>query len=725
MWILIFILLNGAILFSSHLIAHRYLGESRLSEHLVTTFFLYAAQVTFSLVVLGTVVKNLDILYITLLNGVISSLVIVFLRESIKSSFGKIYKQSVEFLGFAGKSKDYLLYLLLLLFLFQVTATLLKIYYLPPHVGDVLSYHLHPVVEWFQHGKVTGITDSPVFRGNRNPMGSKFLYLWFIAFFGGTTWIELPQFLFGVILSISAYALMLKTGIKRGTALRFGVLIYFLPSVLLQSRTCQDHLILAACTTTMLLYFTDVVYNKTYDRILFLAVVAAFLLGIKKHSPLVFVILFPALLLSRGFNMEKVKSFIRTNRLRLVGSMVIIVVGAGYFYTRNNLIPGKILRFLQMNYKNLLLKLLLPLALVLALAFIGRRVYRKMQNRGWFKHKRVFITLGVVLAVSVAGFVVLKNRTLLKPFVAGHTTPIMRTNRNFDIQYPAFKSKLIKNLLAFPFRIKDIGLYTSYTPDMLEKSGFGVQFFAFGLLAYLLSLLMWLYKKEYRDSIMGFLLIFSLLLLFAYFLIYFSWANYRSFMFFAVIGLIAWAYIQSRHISKRVYLHYIDLLLVLMILFNIAACFFEGNMSPQRWKTLFTIDNPADRTTVKYATLFDMWGGKGESWQFIDTYIPASEPIGFSGGYDAWTFPYFDNGMKRKIFYIKHLPGFDVKKVRKGSHTFNMLEFNPDFMAGLKQRRIHYLHFSTQGTYHRQRVFVPEGQKDVIKITPDLYYVKW
>ncbi|MCP5046120.1 MAG: hypothetical protein GY940_03045 [bacterium] len=725
MEIIVFIFLNGWILVSSHLAAHRYLRESRLSEHLVTTFLLYVVQVTVSILFLGVIVKNSGTVALTLFNAAVSSAVIFLLRKEIRNSFKTLYKKWSGFLGFLGESKDYVLYFFLFLFVFQAAATLVKIYYLPPHVGDVFAYHLHPVVEWFQRGEITLLTDTPVTRVNRNPLGTKFLHLWFITFFESVTWIELPQFLFGIMLSVSSYAVMLKANIKRVIALRFGVLIYFIPAVLLQSRTCQDHLILAACTMTVLLYFIDTVYNGKYDRLVFLALGLAFLIGIKKHSLLIPAVLLPALLLSRGFNRGKLAEFIKANRLRLIIGAGILVLSGRYFYFRNPEMTDKFLRLLRLHYKNILLKLVLPLILLTGLVLLLRWLYREFGVRERLKrHGAIIPAIGIILALP-AGYAAMKNGDLLKPFFSGETTPIMLTNRSFDSQYPAFKSDLAKNILAFPFRIKDIGMYTSYTPDLLEKSGFGVQFFGLGLIAYLIAVFSWVFKRAFRDSVMGFLTVFAMLLLLCYFLFYFTWANYRSFMFFAVIGLILWAYLQSKWGFNRPCSRFIDGLLIVMILFNIGTCFFEGNMAPDQWKTMFTMTNRAERSSVKYSSLIRQQQDKGKSWGFIDNYIEPGQPIGFSGGGDAWTFPYFDHHMKRKIHSIKHLPGFAVKReIRKGI-KYRMLQFTPLFMEQLKQRNIRYIHFSTQGTPQREKVFVPEGTKEVFKITPHLYYVKW
>ncbi|MGD2084734.1 MAG: glycosyltransferase family 39 protein [Candidatus Aminicenantes bacterium] len=717
----VFVFLNLLMIFSSHLAADGYFKSTHLSGHLINTFLLYITQVSVSVLFLGAIVKNLDILYVMLLNSMISLAVIVALRKSIKPSISNSYHKLTGFSKYIFKSKDYFLYLFVFLFALQVIVTLMKIDYLPPHVGDVFSYHLHPLVEWFQQGEILSYTDTPVWRANENPLGTKVIHLWFVMFLGDITWIEIPQFLFGLLLSLISYSLMLKLNIRKNSALRYAVLIYFIPAVLLQSRTCQDHLVFAACILWAVFYFVNIIYDQQYKLILPLFIVLSLLFGIKKHSVLVIFALFLSLLLSRRFNGRRIMTFIKTNWFEIALGSVIMMGGIGYFIIMNQQLYEELwYRYSGIFFTNILL----PLALALLIFFFLRYGFKKFKVWEFFKKRPLLPAIAVGLILLYLSAIVIKNRNFLKPFFLGHKSPVMVTNRDFSLQYPDFNSKIMKNLLAFPFRIKDIGLYTPYTPDLLEKSGFGIQFFAFGLIAYILAVPLFIFKKAYRNSVMGFILIFSLLLLLVYFMVYFSWANYRSFIFFGVIGMISWAFILEKSTLPTYYLRYIDVLMVLMILFNGITCFFEGNTSARQWKTLFTIDNPADRTTIKYSSLINK-SKERESWKFIDQYVRPEQHMGFSSGEAAWTFPYFDHQLKRRIYFLNNLPGFKPEPREKNGKIYQMLKFTPDFKASLKQRGVRFIHLSTRGTPHRLRIFMPEGIDDIYKVTDKLYYFKW
>jgi hypothetical protein len=190
-------------------------------------------------------------------------------------------------------------------------------------------------------------------------------------------------------------------------------------------------------------------------------------------------------------------------------------------------------------------------------------------------------------------------------------------------------------------------------------------------------------------------------------------------MFFPVFGIILWAFVLEKFKLQKYYLKYIDVLIIIMLLFNMTTCIFEGNMDKKRWKTILTISNSSDRTSIKYSPFF-----KGEEWNFIDKYVSPEEPIGYTGHYDSWIFPYFDNQLKRRIYHLRSMPGF--KLVRVGP-KINRLKFNPTFVNSLKQRSIHFIHLNSHGArqLRKKRRAIIIDDKRVCRVTKNLYYFKW
>ena len=717
-----FILLNLLMIFSSHLLAYRYFCQSAFSEQLVTTCLLYLSQITLSLLFLGVVVKNLSMAWILLLNGVICFAVIFLVRKTIKESLQHSYKKIANFSKETLQAKDFFLYLFVLLFVIQVSLLLIKIYYLPPHVWDVFSYHLHPVAEWAQQNMIPASIDSPVFRINRNPMGTRLLQFWCLSFTNDIRWLELPQFIYGLITMLCAYWILLKINVKKHIALRYAILIYFIPLILVESRTCQDHLALNGVMLMVTVYFLNVFYEKKYNRIILLSLALGLLLGTKISAFHIIVVFFLALLLSKGWNRGQVMEFFSKNKAQILLTLPVILLVGGYWIFKNTLIFKSYWHTARRVFS---LKILFICLLVIFLVFILRRGWQKFRIKELLRKKRLII-IGLILVFLILGsFVVIRHLEVVKTVVMGYqpTTPLLQDSSFYE-DYPllkALRSRFLKNILAFPFRIKDLGLYTPYTPDFLEKSGFGIQFFGFGLVAYIMMTVYCIRKKAYRTNMVGFILIFSLVLLSSYFFYYFTSANYRMFMFFPVFGLILWAFLFTLFDLPQYFARIIDFLILIMILFNISVCFFEGNMDQNRWKVLFTINNPLERTSIKYSPFFNK---KAETWEFIDKYMIPREPLGYMGHSDSWVFPYYDNQLERRIHHLPSIPGFQLTNIDRKTRR---LEFNQKFVKNLQALHIHFIHINPHGARHRRKhkKKIIINDKRVYPVTNDLYYFKW
>ncbi len=741
--------------FAANLSAYRYRFEGSFSQQLVAAFLIYTAQITATILFLGVVIKNLGIFPIVAVNVGISVYLIIHSRKCLKGSVGHFGRNIWGFARLMVRRKNLLLFLLLLLFILQVVLLLVKIHYLPPHVWDSFAYHLHPVVEWKQQNHIPAFIDSPVTRVNRNPLGSKLLHFWFIKFTGNINLIEMPQFLFGLIVLLAAYAIMGKivTGdnkrvIAKRTALKYALLIYFIPLILLESRTCQDHLVMTGAMLMVMLYFIDVFYRKNTHNLIFLALALGVMLGTKISTPQIIFIFFLSLVLGKGFNGKAIKAFVSTQRKQIPAGVAIVLGLGGYWFLKQSIAQVYLNKFLRLlSWK--LGVVLLGILVFGVIAFLLKRSNGLQKIKG-LRGLKFFNILGAIkkngkrytvialIVISMAGgFLLFKHKELVTLCFKSYNDPAPHFKKeSFYRRYPLlkpFKGEFLSNLLVFPFRIKDLGLYTPYTPDFLNKSGFGIQFFVFGLLAFLAILYRLVRGREDRGEVVGFIFIFSVLLLASYFLYYYTAASYRMYMFFPVGGLMLWAYWQEKLNLKVGYRIYIDLLLVVMVLFNLTVCFYEGNSHHSRWKTIFTAENHLERTSIKYSYFF-----KGEDWQFIDAFMAPHEPLGYLGEKDSWVFPYFDNGLERRIHHLRSLPGFKLVK-GKGKEQKRLI-MTGELKKSLKARSIHFLHLNPQGDHHRDRRQSKRGNawgfgteinnlsiddKSVVPVTENLYYFKW
>ncbi|MFC2155900.1 hypothetical protein ACFLRB_05375 [Acidobacteriota bacterium] len=633
-------ILNLIMAFSAYLLAYYFLKKSGFAEQLVTAFLIFAVQVTFSLLFLGVILQNLGVPAILTINLGISIIISITLRKEIKNSLGNFGSKSLSFIKFLRGSKDCFLTIFLILFIIQISILTIKIYHLPPHVSDALHYHLPPVVEWVQQEKIPLMIDTPVDRINVRALGSGLFLFWLAKLTGNTIFLELSQFFHGIILLLISYAIMLKTGVKKKNALRYALLIYFIPSVLLQSRTCQNHLILTTWILISILYLINVVYEKNNRHIILLSMSLGILWGVKLNSPQIIFVMFLTLLLSAGFKKEAAVKFLQENKWRIIIGFGILFLLGGYWHIKNMIL-----------YHN---------------------------PTGPY-------------SPGVFAF----SRDSLPEIVA------------------AMMDIFIKNVREFPIRISDSSSY--YIAGLARISGFGFQFFVFGLISYIGIFFLIIKKRIKRNSVVGFFWMFSVLLLTSYFLYYYDLFNHRLFLFFPVIGIILWAYLSAhlRLDTGKLFSTTINLLITVMLLFNMAACFFTGySHMTFKWKTLFSSANARDRTTIKYFPYFK--GISPGEWQIIDRYVAPKEPIGYFGDRHSLLFQYYDNKMTRRIYHVGSLPGYE----RTGKLN-NYLRFSPEFKTSLIKRNIRFIHIN----FPEEKVCISD--RNIDHISGGLYYYRW
>jgi hypothetical protein len=358
--------------------------------------------------------------------------------------------------------------------------------------------------------------------------------------------------------------------------------------------------------------------------------------------------------------------------------------------------------------------------------------FKKKKIFAFLKENRFTLLTGAAAAFIVGGFWHTRNLILYNNLLGPYVPEVSRTD-SFLAKLLNMGETFIKNAAAFPFRITDVT--TNYLPDLNSISGFGIQFFVFGTVAYFMVLLLLLRKKLARSSMAAFLLIFPVLLLLSYFVYYFTLYNYRLFMFFPVFGIILWAFIRKEIKGAAPPANkgniYLDILILGMMVFNMLACYYPGHIYREtygwntkftvkssmdemnaKWKIIFTTAHPSDRTMVKY---FPYISSRAPNhWQYIDSHVPPGEPIGYVGEVDSWILPYFDNRLERRIYHLRSLPGFKLT-----GENNDTIEFSRRFKDSLKRKNIHYIHINLR----KDRLFIKD--KDVVPINWRLFYYDW
>lgn len=339
---LIFLLVNGLVVFSSWCLANYLLKDNQsLSLRVVAASILSFVHITLVVLVLGVIVRYLNALSVPLLSLLVSAIVL-FLCGEYRRPFIRPARQAF---AETFSSRDYFLYVIVLLFFIQLIVLLFKVVWFPPHIWDVFVYHLPPAVEWFQQGYIPPVLDTTVNRINGAPLGMTVLAYWFFIFFRDDILVEMPMLLWALLLVPVSIAVMRQSGLPRSWSLKFGVLIFFLPIVIMQAVTVKDHLGLNVGFIAGLLFLAEFLKDGKPRLLLLAATAFGLMLGYKIAAPmhiLMALLVFSVLLWFRQ------RSCLTDGQQRLalfkvVGlSAIVVLAVSGYWYLRNLLVYGRL-----------------------------------------------------------------------------------------------------------------------------------------------------------------------------------------------------------------------------------------------------------------------------------------------------------------------------------------------------------------------------------------------
>jgi len=278
----LFILVNGLAIKSSYSAA-AFLNRSDRSFALsaVTTGVIYLAVITATIMVLGTIFQAIDRTTVASVSAAISVAMIIVFRRKRRPFHSEIAHAWMVL----RREGDIFLYLLVAIFLLQAIILIVKVAWLPPHVWDVFYYHITPAVEWYQRGEIPLTLDVAAQNMNRVPLGGTVLSYWFFIFFGDDFLVNLPQTLWALLLVPITYLLGRLGGVGRAWAIKFAILVFFIPFVLMQAITCKDHLALTASFLAGVIMLCQYLRNQDYRMLITAGIAFALTLGYKRAAP--------------------------------------------------------------------------------------------------------------------------------------------------------------------------------------------------------------------------------------------------------------------------------------------------------------------------------------------------------------------------------------------------------------------------------------------------------
>ena len=339
---IVFLLVNGLVILSCWRVSNILLKDHQsLSLRVVSTTILSFAHATIVVLFLGVILRYLNAWSVPLLSALISISILVIWKKHQRP----FLQPAGRALSEAFSTRDHLLFLMAALFVLQVLVLLLKIIWLPPHIWDVFVYHLPPAVEWYQQGFIPPVLETSVNRINGAPLGMTVLAYWSFIFFRDDVLVELPMLLWALALVPTSIAVMRQSDVSRPWALKFSMLVFFLPIVLMQGVTNKDHLGLNVGLIAGLLFLAEFLKHRQYALLPLAATAFGLVLGYKIAAPihvLVALLMFTVLLFIRQrpvlLDKQSRRMLFRSTGL----SAVIVVMISGYWYLKNMWVYGRL-----------------------------------------------------------------------------------------------------------------------------------------------------------------------------------------------------------------------------------------------------------------------------------------------------------------------------------------------------------------------------------------------
>ncbi len=620
----IFFFVNGIVLMSSYCLASKLTSSSIYSVTLGSMLLIYVSQITVSVLLFGVVFQWLEGLPLGIFN-VIFSFIITLLFWSCRKPFISSCQSGVASILHEGNGWTYILMALLLL---QIAISLFKVVIMPVHIADSLAYRAPPAVMWFQMGMIPSVLDVPVNEMNGRSLGIAVLMLWYFIFLDDSLLVNLPQFISSITLIFIVFAIARQCGVSRVWSFNAAVLCYFLPSVLIQSTATQDHLSVNVAFLAALFFLRELFLRNERSIILLFGVAVGLMFSFKNNAVVYLPVLAGAglyLFLAKREDMLKLKPYKNWLQYSFIAILIAFSIG-GYWTARNILVFGDPfgLTFAPMNKIN--------------------NVYHLVTE------EKKTLDSGEVATVNV-----------FTSFLKGNN--------------------LIGNLKDFFPRILD-DQAPEYFGHMRNISGFGPQFFAFGLPA-LAWLIIAVFRRSWRCSGMYYA-VSGLVLLAIYFCVMRNIYAYRNFIFFAVLLLIFFACIQTylKH-KNQTMSHAVNFLMVVSVVWTMYVVLPPTFFNPGTFKEFVSLDR-THQTSGRYARFFR---AHPKILRELNEF-PENEPMVYinPGARNTWIYANYDVHWKRKVEYVAMreelvhcndaycIPTNKFKQllIQKGVHLVNM-----------------------------------------------------
>lgn len=582
---------------------------------------LYLSQITLIILVLGVLLRRLDMLNLSLAILAWGLLLTGLLRRQWSAALRHVLRRA----GQAWSTLDAWGSAASALILITAALLALKVYLLPPSSWDVFMYHMAPAAEWLQQGRIPLRLDVPMNGMNVQALGMTILNYWVFHFTGSDLLVGLPQALFGLILALTAYALVRHATADASLAVKTAALVLTIPFVVMQATTAKDHIALNAALFSGCLFLWWTLSRPEPRALIPAGAAFGLMLGFKMGAVIHLLVALAVfgLLLWRARREAGLRF---KERGVLFGSGAIacalIIALGSFWYLRGIIASGDFTApYLARSAPAGIQGAAPPANPYLLKASLNTRAEEDAgseDNPVWDRLRRI---ASVVSAEKLAG-----HAANLLPSIYDHRGP--------------------------------------YDPDLIWISGFGPQFALLGVPVVFFVILQMLKGRVLRDP-MNLPVLTALVLLPAYALVYPVNPNsYRLFSFLAFMLIPHAAYLMHRHgvLQTRLPSALFNLLAAFCVIWGLGNSILPlRDANPSLLREFVSLPDQ-ERTSGRYTAYFSE---HRPNMHWLLQSVPAEEPIAVIHGgkrfggiidfklYQIWSYPLYDPAWKREVHYLK------------------------------------------------------------------------
>lgn len=620
--------MNAIVLMASYMVSGRILrpvqqDRGHFVEVLIVTGLIYLAFILVLVLFFGVVVKTLSPWWIgPAALTICAGSFLLFWKDRLP-----FFASLASFWRALRETADVWTWLFLGLLVLQIVLLLLKIYIMPVHILDSMAYRVLPAPMWVQMDHIPNVLDVPANEVNGRTLSIAVMAVWYFIFFGSDHWVNGAQYIASLTLLLLVYAIGRQCGLSRGFAIKAATLFFFMPLVLMESVTTQDHLAINMAFVASLYFLRAAFIKRSWVYAPIIGISIGLMFAFKNNAVVylpVWIMTLLWLVIQQKLSISKCISSIQKRWATVSFSAMLSIVVGGFWTIRNLVVFHD------------------PFGLLFAPgANFEEHIVDTLEESD--EPHRQFLsdfTGQMHTSDSIQESGMHASGSVLEPIIN-----IIQNSLD----------NLYSNLTGFFSMISDVGNFL-YTPVLENISGFGPQFFSFGLVA-LVFMILSVVLKQYRTRTTFYASI-GLAMLLVYFCVMHNDYAYRNFIFFPALFFPYFFTLVENHyknndvkgsVLNRVSPGVIQGMMLFSLIWSIYFTIMPANANPIILREFFRIE-PHYQSPARYLRQFNKFR---PIMRRLDE-LPIESGLAYVNSHqrNSWSYAFYDVFWKRKVEYI-------------------------------------------------------------------------